>query len=190
MWGTREALEQPIESEEYGPILVLLMTFLGVLEEDQVFATRLAPIPMDTEAPVYRVPMKFVELTRERGLSGTAKNIIERKCSVLNEISPKISTKKHPLQKYPLYPGGSADVEWCDKHALSCAVKQTTKSKKTFFREVMRMIRLVRNQHIWIALSTQASAVLGAKGCREFDDTDRVLCAALGGKLERRDWMR
>jgi hypothetical protein len=51
---------------------------------------------------------------------------------------------------------------------------------KAFFREVMRMIRLIRNQHIWIALSTQASAVLEAKGCRELDDTDRKLRTALG----------
>jgi hypothetical protein len=147
VWGTREALEQPIESEEYGPILVILMGFLGVSQADQEFETRPAPIPMETETPVYRVPMKFVELTRERGLAGTAPHIIERKDSELNNINPKISTKNHPLRKYP-YSGGSADVEWCDKHALSCAVKQTTNSMKAFFREAMRMIRLVRNQHI------------------------------------------
>ncbi len=73
-------------------------------------------------------------------------------------------------------------MEWCDKHALSCAVKMTTNGMKAFFREVMRIIRLIRNQHIWIALSTQASAVLEAKGCRELDDTDQELCDALGAE--------
>ena len=181
VWGTREALVQPIASEEYGPILVLLMAFLGVSQEDQEFETRPAPIPMDTEAPVLRVPMKFVQLTRVVDPADKTKKVtIKREASVLNETNPKVSTYAHPLRKYPLYPGGSADVEWCDKHALSCAVKMTTNAMKAFFREVMRMIRLIRNQHIWIALSTQASAVLEAKGCRKLDDTDLELRDALG----------
>jgi hypothetical protein len=181
VWGTREALVQPIASEEYGPTLVTLMAFLGVPQEEQEFVTRPAPIPMDTEAPVLRVPMEFVQLTRGVDPADkTKKVIIAREASVLNETNPKVSTRAHPLRKYPLYPGGSADVEWCDKHALSCAVKKTTNAMKAFFREVMRMIRLIRNQHIWIALSTQASAVLEAKGCRELDDTDRKLRTALG----------
>jgi hypothetical protein len=181
VWGTREALVQPIASEEYGPILVLLMAFLGVSQEDQEFETRPAPIPMDTEAPVHRVPMEFVQLTRVVDPADKTKKVtIKREASVLNETNPKVSTYAHPLRKYPLYPGGSADVEWCDKHALSCAVKMTTNAMKAFFREVMRMIRLIRNQHIWIALSTQASAVLEAKGCRKLDDTDLELRDALG----------
>jgi hypothetical protein len=65
VWGTREALEQPVESAEYGPMLVLLMTFMGVSQKDQTFETRPAPITMDTKAPVFRVPMNFVCLTRE-----------------------------------------------------------------------------------------------------------------------------
>ena len=71
-------------------------------------------------------------------------------------------------------------MEWCDKHALSTAVKMTTNRLKKFFKEVMRIIRLIRNQHIWIALLTQASAVLQAKGCRKFDDVDQALHEALG----------
>ena len=85
VWGTREALVQPIASEEYGPILVLLMAFLGVSQEDQEFETRPAPIPMDTEAPVHRVPMEFVQLTRVVDPADkTKKVIIRREASVLN----------------------------------------------------------------------------------------------------------
>ena len=181
VWGTREALEQPIASEEYGLMLVTLMAFLGVSQKDQEFKTRPAPIPMDTEAPVLRVPMDFVKLTRVVDpVDRRKKIVIAKEASVLNEANPEVSTRAHPLRKYPLYAGGSADVEWCDKHALSCAVKMTTNKMKAFFREVMRMIRLIRNQHIWIALSTQASAVLEAKGCRELDDTDLALRDAIG----------
>lgn len=181
VWGTREALEQPVESAEYGPMLVLLMTFMGVSQEDQTFETRLAPITMDTEAPVFRVPMNFVCLTRETDTVDKSKKIIiSRQASVLNETNPKISTETHPLRKYPMYLGGSADAEWCDKHAMAVAVKMTTNPMKAFFREEMRIIRLLRNTHIWIALSTQASAILEAKGCRELDDIDLELIAAIG----------
>ena len=65
MWGTRKALEQPIQSEEYGAKLVVLMVFMGVSQKDQTVETRTAPIPMDTVYPVFRVPMNFVWLTRE-----------------------------------------------------------------------------------------------------------------------------
>jgi hypothetical protein len=136
---------------------------------------------MDTEAPVFRVPMNFVCLTRETDtVDKTKKKNISRQASVLNETNPKISTKTHPLRKYPMYLGGSADAEWCDKHAMAVAVKMTTNPMKAFFREEMRIIRLLRNTHIWIALSTQASAILEAKGCRELDDIDQELIAAIG----------
>jgi hypothetical protein len=125
--------------------------------------------------------MKFVEVSRQIDpYDKTKKIVIEKTESMLNEGQSRVSTADHPLRKYPLYQDGSADVEWCDKHALSTAVKMTTNRMKPFFREVMRIIRLIRNQHIWIALLTQASAVLHAKGCREFDDVDHALHDALG----------
>jgi hypothetical protein len=117
--GKRLSSQSRLESEEYCAILVALMESLGVSEADQTFTKRTAPIRMDTKAPVFSVPMNFVEISGNSDPSDkTKKNIIAHTPSILNGV-----TRTHPLRKYPLYPGGSADVEWCDKHALSCAVK-------------------------------------------------------------------
>ncbi len=60
-----------------------MMTFLELSSEDQEFEIRPAQIPMDTEAPVFRVPMNFVELTRGwmimDPVDKTKKTIIARK---------------------------------------------------------------------------------------------------------------
>jgi hypothetical protein len=99
---------------------------------------------------------------------------------VLNSENPLVSTDMHPLARYPLYKGGCADADWCVKHCLATAVKQTTNKSKGFFREVMRMIRLFRNKFIWVEVRAQASAIFAAEGSYELDDVDQALCDALG----------
>ncbi len=65
VWGTHEALEQPMDSI-HEPYLTCLMSFMGVPEDQRRFARRPAPPIMETTSkPVLRVPMSFVELTRE-----------------------------------------------------------------------------------------------------------------------------
>ena len=182
VWGTREALGQPMESI-HQPYLVRLMSFLGVPEEHMSFESRKTPEVMDTTSePVLRVPMPFVELTREiDSTDPTKKNkIIKTERCMLNSRDPRVSTHMHPLARYPLYDGGSADADWCVKHCLATAVKQTTKGSKGFFREVMRMIRLFRNKYIWVEVRAQASAILAEEGSREFTDVDQALYDALG----------
>ncbi len=72
---------------------------------------------MDTQAPVLRVPMEFVQLTRVVDPADKMKKvIITREASVLNETNPKVSTCVHPLRKYPLHPGGSADLRCQDDY--------------------------------------------------------------------------
>ena len=54
-------------------------------------------------------------------------------------------------------------------------MKMTTKPMKKFFREVMKIIRLIRNRWVWIELSTLAAPVLETKDCRECDEVDQEL---------------
>jgi hypothetical protein len=99
------------------------------------------------------------------------------------------------LAKLPLFHGGSADAEWCEKHAFSTAVKQTTKPIKKFFQDTMRIIRLVRNHWIWMNLRAYSSAILGVEGSRECDAEELALKEALGEEriygadtIEQSEW--
>ena len=174
MWGTREALAQPMASL-HGHFLKELMGFLGVPKAEQEFEERPLPDTMDISSPVLRVPMTFVEYVQDPVTKG-----ISKKETLLNEENPRVSTVRHPLAKLPLFDGGSADAEWCEKHAFSTAVKKTTNPIKKFFQDVMRIIRLVRNHWIWMHLRAFASAIIGVEGSRECDEVDLALKEALG----------
>ena len=169
VWGTREALHQPMESK-HGSVLGKLMTFLGLPATDQVFVSRPHPIVMDISNPVLRVPMQFVEIILDPVTQKKHKKMI-----FLNSENHQVSTEQHPFAKLPLMQDGSTDAEWCDKHTFNTVVKMTTKPMKKFFREVMKIIRLIRNRWVWIELSTLSAPVLETKDCRECDEVDQEL---------------
>ncbi len=59
--------------------------------------------------------------------------------------TPKCPAADPPVAKYVLFLGGSADVEWCDKHAsaLNTAVKKTANRLQVVFQKVMRLTRMI-----------------------------------------------
>jgi hypothetical protein len=132
VWRTHEALEQRMDSI-HEPYLTCLMSILGVREVQRRFARRPAPPIMETTSkPVLRIPMSFVELTRESDPNDPKmKVIIKREDCVLNSKNPLVSTDMHPLARYPLYQGGCANADWCVKHCLATAVKQKTNKSKS-----------------------------------------------------------
>jgi hypothetical protein len=174
IWGKREALAQAMTSLQ-GHFFKQLMGFLGVPKAEQDFEERPLPDVMDTSHPVIRVPMPFIEYRKDPDT-----NRVTKERTTLNETDPLVSTVFHPLAKLPLFHGGSADAEWCEKHAFSTAVKQTTKPIKKFFQDTMRIIRLVRNHCIWMHLRAYSSAILGVEGSRECDAVELALKEALG----------
>ncbi len=156
-------------------------------DDQRRFARRPAPAIMEiTSKPVLRVPINLVELTRESDPNDPKmKIIVKKEDCMLNSENIRVSTHMHPLARYPLYEGGSADADWCVKHCLATTIKQTTNKSKGFFREVMRMIRIFRNKFIWVDVRAQASAIFTAEGSRELDDVDQALCYTLGqGRLD------
>ncbi len=72
VWGTHEALEQPMDSV-HEPYLTRLMSLLGVPEDQRRFAL---PIMETTSKPVLRVPMSFVEITRESDPNDPKRKVI------------------------------------------------------------------------------------------------------------------
>ncbi len=83
-------------------------------EEHMSFESRKTLEVMDTTSePVLRVPMPFVELAREIDSTDPTKKkkIVKTERCMLNSRDPRVSTHMHPLARYLLYDGGSADAD-------------------------------------------------------------------------------